>query len=58
MVQGTSGLADFPLAHTAATTVLYMIGTVFYITHFPEKYVPEVFDIWVSKHQLCDAVSC
>jgi len=47
---GPKGLETFPLAHTAATTLCYLIGTVFYVTRFPEKYIPDVFDIWVSNH--------
>lgn len=46
---GLAGVQNFPLRHTAMTTTCYLIGTAFYVTHFPEKYILNTFDIWVSR---------
>ena len=52
MADGIEGLQSFPLYHTALTTLCYAVGTIFYISHFPESTVPDIFDIWVRKEFL------
>ena len=47
---GIEGLRTFPIRHILVTTLSYMIGTLFYVSHFPESYVPETFDICVREN--------
>lgn len=43
-----NGLATFPLTHTIAMDVLYLVGVFFYLTHLPESKFPGKYDVWVS----------
>jgi predicted membrane channel-forming protein YqfA (hemolysin III family) len=45
---GLQGLDGFLTSHIVASTMFYMGGTIFYMTHIPEKCLPGVFDIYVS----------
>lgn len=48
ITKGTPGLKNFALGHTFATTCSYLVGTIFYVSHFPERYKPGSFHIIVS----------
>lgn len=39
---------EYPFANFAGGATLYVLGAVFYVRRIPEKYWPEIFDIWVS----------
>ena len=49
LMEGSAGLARFPLANIAVTCISYAIGTSFYVARLPEKRWPGTFDIWVRK---------
>lgn len=38
----------FALTHIAVVILLYSLALFFYLTHIPEKWWPNSFDIWVS----------
>ena len=42
------GIRYFPLLQIAYMELCYFVGTVFYLSHWPERRWPETFDIWVS----------
>ena len=42
-------LLGFPTAHIIATSLLYLTGTLFYTSRFPEKVFPTIFDTWVCR---------
>ena len=48
LLEGFEGIRHFPLLHIAYMELCYFIGTAFYLSHWPERYWPETFDIWVS----------
>ncbi len=48
LVEGSSGVRHFPLLHTAIMALFYLVGTVVYLTHWPEKKWAGTFDIWVG----------
>ena len=48
LTQGAEGVRYFPLTHTALTGLCYLSGTWFYVTRWPEKRWPELFDILVG----------
>ena len=39
---------DYPFANFAGGAALYVLGAAFYVNRVPEKYWPNVFDIWVG----------
>ncbi|SLM38216.1 Hly-III-related [Lasallia pustulata] len=48
VTDGVDSLQGFPLFSLMLMSLSYLVGTVIYITHVPEKYWPGRFDIWVS----------
>lgn len=46
--QRGQGLEGFALTHIAVMTLSYLLALFFYLTHIPEKWWPNKFDIWVS----------
>jgi adiponectin receptor len=42
-------LANFPLVYIFASSVLYLVGTAFYVSRTPEKHWPGMFNVWVSE---------
>ena len=48
LVEGLVGVRQFPLMHTVTMGFFYLVGTVFYLSHWPEKRWPNTFDVWVS----------
>lgn len=48
IMQGYEGVEQFPLKHIALMGLCYLTGTCFYVTHWPEKRWPAIFDLWVS----------
>lgn len=48
LTDGLQGLNGFLISHIVVSTMFYMAGTIFYMTHVPEKCLPGVFDIYVS----------
>ena len=49
LMEGSPGLARFPLGNIAITCSSYAIGTSFYVARLPEKRWPGTFDIWVRQ---------
>ena len=49
LVSDHISVANFPLFHILTSSILYLIGTAFYLTRTPEKYWPDMFDVWVSE---------
>lgn len=49
LVSDHMSLADFPLFHIITSSVLYLIGTIFYVSRTPEKHWPGMFNVWVSE---------
>ena len=49
LVQGEKGVQRFPLLHIMAMGQCYLVGTFFYLTHWPEERWPATFDIWVRR---------
>lgn len=39
---------EYPFANFAGGATLYVLGAVFYVRRIPERYWPEIFDIWVG----------
>ena len=50
-MDGSQGLAKFPLLHIAVTCGSYSVGTALYVYRVPEKHFPGIFDVWVSYFQ-------
>lgn len=50
LLEGFKGIRHFPLLHIACMELCYFVGTVFYLTHWPERHWPEIYDIWVSVY--------
>ena len=48
LLEGMEGIRHFPLWHIACMELCYFVGTVFYLSHWPERRWPGTFDIWVS----------
>ena len=47
VTQCGQGLEGFALTHIAVTILFYFLAVFFYLTHIPEKWWPNTFDIWV-----------
>ena len=39
---------EYPFANFAGGATLYVLGAIFYVRRVPERYWPEIFDIWVG----------
>ncbi len=48
LFEGFKALRNFPLIHIAIMILCFLLGTIFYVTHLPEKHWPGTFDLWVS----------
>ena len=42
------GLQGFAVTEDAAMILLYSLALFFYLTHIPERWWPNTFDLWVS----------
>ena len=56
LTEGIGGVAGFPLKALVVMECWYGAGTVFYVSHWPEKYFPKKFDIWVRIAGFCKGV--
>lgn len=44
--------ANFGFGGMLLMAVFYLVGLVFYVTKFPERYYPKKFDIWCNSHTI------
>ena len=49
MVCKNQGLQGFAIKHGVVTMLLYSLAAFFYLSHLPERWWPDTFDIWVSN---------
>ncbi|PLB52249.1 HlyIII-domain-containing protein [Aspergillus steynii IBT 23096] len=52
LLEGVAGLEKFPLETLCVTCISYAVGTMVYVSRFPEKFWPQRFDLLGASHQV------
>ncbi len=54
IVEGMTGVQDFPIREMGMMAIFYLTGAIVYVTRVPERFYPGTFDIFVSDVRRAD----